>query len=93
LRCRAARRRPLVGRIAIVASSWTIGSASSEGRVCRFASASVPDAIDANIASAGVDEEVGAALLGRNFLVVRGSDPRVRAHRRPSSTSHERIWR
>jgi hypothetical protein len=74
------------GRIAIVASSWTIGSSGSEGRVCRYASASVPDAIDANIASAGVDEEVGAALLGRNFLVVRGSDPCPRS---PPTEQHQ----
>ena len=31
-------------------------------------------AIDANIASAGAEIDVGAALIGRNFLVVRGSE-------------------
>lgn len=63
------------GRIALVASGWTIGTGVGDGRVCRFAAGDDRAAIDANIASAGVDRDVDAALLGRNFIVVRGSDP------------------
>jgi len=63
------------GRIALVASGWTIGAGSSDGRVCRFARGDDAAANDANIAGAGVERDVGAALLGRNFVVVRGSDP------------------
>lgn len=61
------------GRVALVADGWTIGTGGGERRVCRYRG-SVPDAIDANIATAGSDADVGTALLGRNFLVVRGSD-------------------
>jgi Tfp pilus assembly protein PilV len=63
------------GKVALVASGWTIGSASGDGRVCRLAAGSDAAAIDANIASAGIDRDVDTALLGRSFLVVRGSDP------------------
>ena len=63
------------GRIALVASGWTIGGASGDGRVCRLAAGDDAAAIDANIASAGIDRDVDATLLGRSFLVVRGSDP------------------
>ena len=52
---------------------WTIGACSNEHRVCRYLPASA-NAIDANIAAAGVDVDVGDALLGRNFLVVGGSE-------------------
>ena len=51
---------------------WTIGAGSDERRVCRYLPASA-NAIDANIAAAGDDVDVGAVLLGRNFLVVAGS--------------------
>ena len=67
------------GRIALVARGWTIGTGSGERRVCRFAAAPTVAAEDANIASAGNDVDVGAALLGRNFLVVRGSESCPRA--------------
>lgn len=63
------------GRIELVASGWTIGTGGGDGRVCRFAAGNDAAAIDANIAAAGVDHDVGAALPGRNFIVVRGSDP------------------
>jgi prepilin-type N-terminal cleavage/methylation domain-containing protein len=62
------------GRIALVAHGWTIGTGSGDRRVCRFAAARTVAAEDANIASAGAHVDVGAALLGRNFLVVRGSE-------------------
>ena len=64
------------GRVALRGDGWTIGAGSNERRVCRYvpASAGAFDAIDANIAPAGVDVDVGAALLGRNFLVVGGSE-------------------
>jgi hypothetical protein len=63
---------------------WTIGAGSDERRVCRYIPASA-NAIDANIAGAGEDVDVGAALLGRNFLVVGGSErcpsePRTEPH-------------
>jgi hypothetical protein len=74
------------GRIAVVASGWTIGTGSGEGRVCRFATADADGAIDANIASAGVEHEIDAALLGRNFLVVRGSEP---CPRTPPTEQHQ----
>ena len=63
------------GRIVVVASGWTIGGSTGDGRVCRFAAADDRAAIDANIASAGVEVDVGAVVSGRHFLVVRGSDP------------------
>ncbi|HEY2561829.1 MAG TPA: prepilin-type N-terminal cleavage/methylation domain-containing protein [Caldimonas sp.] len=63
------------GRIVLVATGWTIGAGDGEGRVCRLAASDDRAAIDANIASAGVDLDVDTALLGRSFLVVRGSDP------------------
>jgi len=62
------------GRIAVVANGWTIGGGAGDGRVCRFASNDERSAIDANIAVAQVDADVGSALLGRHFVVVRGSD-------------------
>jgi Tfp pilus assembly protein PilV len=62
------------GRITLVATGWTIGSGAVDGRVCRLASAPDRGAIDANIAAASVDVDVGTALLDRHFLVVRGSD-------------------
>jgi Tfp pilus assembly protein PilV len=74
------------GKIAIVASGWSIGSGDGEGRICRFAAADDRASIDANIASAGVDLDVGAAMAGRNFLVVRGSDP---CPRTPPTEQHQ----
>lgn len=62
------------GRITLLAHGWTIGTGSGDRRVCRFAAAPTQAAEDANIASAGDDLDVGTALLGRNFLVVRGSE-------------------
>ena len=61
------------GRVALRGDGWTIGVGSNERRVCRYVPASA-DAIDANIAAAGEDVDVGTALLGRNFLVVGGSE-------------------
>jgi hypothetical protein len=61
------------GRVALRGDGWTIGAGSNEHRVCRYVPASA-HAIDANIAAAGDDVDVGAALLGRNFLVVGGSE-------------------
>jgi prepilin-type N-terminal cleavage/methylation domain-containing protein len=52
---------------------WTIGAAGNERRICRYVPAPTA-AIDANIAAAGEDVDVGTALLGRNFLVVGGGD-------------------
>jgi Tfp pilus assembly protein PilV len=63
------------GKIALVANGWTIGTGSAEGRVCRLAAGADRAAIDANIASAGIERDVDGALLGRSLLVVRGSDP------------------
>jgi Tfp pilus assembly protein PilV len=74
------------GRIAIVASGWSIGTGAADGRICRFAAGDDRASIDANIASAGVDVDVGAALPGRNFLVVRGSDP---CPRTPPTEQHQ----
>jgi len=62
------------GRIVVVASGWTIGAGAGDGRICRFASDDERAAIDANIEAAQVDADVGSALLGRHFVVVRGSD-------------------
>jgi len=61
------------GRVALRGDGWTIGAGSNERRVCRYVPASA-NAIDANIAAAGEDVDVGTALLGRNFLVVGGSE-------------------
>ena len=73
------------GRVALVADGWTIGTGSGAHRVCRYVGAGDGVTNDANIASAGDDMNVGAALLGRNFLVIRGSDrcpdePRTEQH-------------
>ncbi len=73
LRRHAARRRPLVGPQS--RSSPTAGrSAPARGdrRVCRYAAAARRDRCEHR--ASGDDADVGAALLGRNFLVVRGSD-------------------
>ncbi len=72
------------GRVALVAGTWTIGTGGAARRVCRYVGAESA-AIDANIAPAGDDTDVGAALPGRNFLVVRGSEscpgePRTEQH-------------
>ena len=69
------------GRIALVGDGWTIGAGSGQSRVCRYV-ARAAEAIDANIAPVRDDVEVGAALLGRNFVVVGGrescpSEPRT----------------
>jgi len=62
------------GRVELVAEGWTIGSSAAARRVCRYVSGA--GAIDANIATGGDDNDidVSAALIGRNFLVVRGSE-------------------
>ncbi len=72
------------GRVALVAGGWAIGTGADQRRVCRFAEPA-GHAIDANIGTAGNFADVGGALLGRNFLVVRGSDgcpgePRTEQH-------------
>ena len=61
------------GRIELADEGWTLGRTAATRRVCRYLGAGA-DAIDANIASAGADLDVGAALIGRNFLVVRGNE-------------------
>jgi len=61
------------GRVVLRGDGWTIGAAGNERRVCRYVPAPTA-AIDANIAAAGEDVDVGSALLGRNFLVVGGGD-------------------
>ena len=60
------------GRIALIGDGWTIGAGSNERRICRYV-AEAANAIDANIASARDDVDVGTALLGRNFLVIGGN--------------------
>ena len=59
------------GHVTVVPSGWTIGSDAGSRRVCRGVGGGGAT-IDANIATAGDDRDIGAALLGRNFLVVRG---------------------
>jgi len=61
------------GRVVLRGDGWIIGAGGNERRICRYLPASAK-AIDANIAAAGEDVDVGAALLGRNFLVVGGSE-------------------
>lgn len=73
------------GRVEVVAGGWTIGITGASRRVCRYLGAAGDLANDANIAAAGDDTNVGAALVGRNFLVVRGSEscpgePRTEQH-------------
>jgi hypothetical protein len=55
------------GRIALVAAGSTIGTGSAAHRVCRYGN-------DANIAVLADEANVGAALLGRNFVVVGGNE-------------------
>ena len=62
------------GRLTVVPHGWPIGDGSDDRRVCRLAAATSAAAEDANIASAGNDADVGAALLGRNFLVIPGGE-------------------
>ena len=61
------------GRVVLRGDGWTIGAGSNEHRVCRYLPTSA-NAIDANIAAASDDVDVGTALLGRNFLVVGGNE-------------------
>jgi len=61
------------GRIELRGSGWAIGAGSNQRRVCRYVPAG-GSAIDANIGSAGDDVDIGAALLGRNFVVVPGDE-------------------
>ena len=61
------------GAIALIAEGWTIGTGSDDRRICRYVAAPA-NAIDANIASARDDVDVGSALLDRNFLVVGGNE-------------------
>jgi len=61
------------GRIELASEGWTIGSTGTARRVCRYVGTGA-GAIDANIASGGDDIDVGTALIGRDFLVVRGSE-------------------
>jgi hypothetical protein len=73
------------GRIGLVASGWTLGTGSADHRVCRFVGARPAGPNDANIAAAGDETDVGAALIGRNFLIVGGgetcpSEPRTEQH-------------
>ncbi|MGZ5236622.1 MAG: hypothetical protein ACXWCV_09960 [Caldimonas sp.] len=61
------------GRSTLVAAGWTIGAASGDRRVCRFASDRDGSwAIDANIEHPADYADVGATLQAQNFLVVRG---------------------
>ena len=61
------------GSVALLGDGWTIGAGRNERRICRYAAAAA-NAIDANIASARDDVDVGTPLLNRSFLVIRGSD-------------------
>jgi type II secretory pathway pseudopilin PulG len=61
------------GSIALISDGWTIGAGRNERRICRYASAAA-NAIDANIAYARDDIDVGTPLFNRNFLVIRGSE-------------------
>jgi hypothetical protein len=63
------------GRASLVATGWSIGTGSTERRVCRFAAdRDGSGAIDANIEHPRDYMNVNAALIAQNFLVVRGSE-------------------
>jgi hypothetical protein len=59
-------------RASVVASGWTIGTSGAGRRVCRYVHSG--DAIDANIAHPGDYANVDRALVGQNFLIVRGDE-------------------
>jgi len=61
------------GRITLAGQGWTIGTESTQRRICGYGTAAA-GTIDANIASARDDVDVGVALLGRNFLVIGGNE-------------------
>jgi hypothetical protein len=73
------------GRITPLATGRS-APALAKGGTCRLAAGDDRASIDANIASAGIDLDVDAALLGRSFLVVRGSDP---CPRTPPAEQHQ----
>ncbi len=61
------------GRSTLVATGWTIGTASADRRVCRYAAdRDGSGTIDANIEHPASYAGVATALQGQNFIVVRG---------------------
>ncbi|HWH80780.1 MAG TPA: hypothetical protein VNU71_00940 [Burkholderiaceae bacterium] len=65
---------PWSGRANLAPSGWTIGSAATDRRVCRYAAdLDASGAIDANLEHPADYANVGAALTNQNFVVVAGS--------------------
>ena len=70
------------GRSTLVPSGWSIGTAATDRRVCRYTSdADASGAIDANIEHPASYAGVDHALVNQNFLVIKGSEscPTARA--------------
>jgi len=73
-------------RVALRRERLAIRSRGRADRVCRVAPAGEGTPIDANIAAAHVDADVGSALLARRFVVVGGGSdawPTASAQRQP----------
>jgi hypothetical protein len=63
------------GRATLVATGWSIGTAATERRVCRYTSdLDASSAIDANIEHPASYASVGSALMNQNFLVINGNE-------------------
>ena len=64
------------GRTTLVpGAGWSIGSAATEARVCRYsADQDGSGAVDANVEHPAAYTGVGTALANQNFLVVRGNE-------------------
>ena len=63
------------GRTTLVPSGWTLGTAATDWRVCRYsADLDRSGAVDTNLEHPGDYSAVDAALANQNFLVVKGSE-------------------
>ena len=63
------------GRTTLVPSGWTIGSAATDRRVCRYSvDLDASGAIDTNLEHPASYTNVDASLANQNFLVIKGSD-------------------
>ena len=61
------------GRTTLMPSGWTLGTAATDWRVCRYsADLDRSGAIDTNLEHPGDYSNVDRALTNQNFLVVRG---------------------
>jgi len=61
------------GRSALVPRDWTLGSAASDRKVCRYsADQDGSGAVDSNAEHPNEYKDVDRSLMQQNFLIVRG---------------------